>query len=346
MKSTLPLHALALLVGTAIFAGCSKPEEANNSSGTSASGSSESKLSGEIKADGSSTVGPASMAIAEEFGNENPGVKVAVNESGTGGGFKKFSAKEIDIAGASRPIKKEEMDACAKAGVEFIELPIAFDGLTVLINKENTFAASLTVDELKKMWAPGSTINNWKDVRAGFPDLKITYFGAGTDSGTFDYFTKAIVGEEKSIRKDYQGSEDDNVTMKGIQGDKGAIGFIGYSYFSMNKDAVNAVAIDPGTGAIAPSESTIQDGTYQPLGRPLFIYVAKSAAARPEVKAFVEFYLSADGHKIMKEEGFVPLPDAAYDLVRARFAAGKTGTAFGGETTVGVKIEDILAKEK
>lgn len=327
-----------------LAASCGPKAEGGTTEGTPATDGA--KLSGKLTVDGSSTVYPASMAVAEEFTNKNPDVKAAVSESGTGGGFKKFAAKEIDIAGASRPIKKEEMEACAKAGVEFIELPIAFDGLTVIVNKENTFAKSLTVDELKKMWAPGSTINNWKDVRPGFPDLPIKFFGAGTDSGTFDYFTKAIVGEEKSIRNDYAASEDDNVISLGVQNDKGGIGFLGYSYFVMNQDKMAAVAIGDGASAVAPSTETIQGGSYQPLSRPLFIYVSKAAAARPEVKAYIEMYLSKESRTILGEEGFVALPDAAYDLVAKRFTEGKTGSVFAGETLIGVKMEDILSKEK
>lgn len=340
---TATLFIVGLSLGIGVIS-CGQKSDAGG--GATSTSSADGSLTGNLSIDGSSTVFPATSAVAEEFTIKNKAVKAAVSESGTGGGFKKFAAKEIDIAGASRPIKKEEMEACTKGGVEFIELPIAYDGLTVIVNKENTWAKSLTVEELKKMWSPGSAMNNWKDVRAGFPDVPIKYFGAGTDSGTFDYFTKAIVGTEKSIRNDYAASEDDNVISLGVQGDKGAIGFLGYSYFVMNQEKLAAVQIGDAASAVAPSQESIQGGTYQPLSRPLFIYVSKTAAARPEVKAYIEMLLSKEMQELLTEEGFVPLPDDTYDLVRKRFADLKTGSVFAGDTAVGVKMSELLSKEQ
>ncbi len=301
-------------------------------------------LKGEIKIDGSSTVYPISQAVAEEFMKSNSGVNVTVGTSGTGGGMKKFVAGEIDICDASRAIDAEEVDKAKAAGIEFIELPVAFDGLSVVVNPENTWAESLTVDELKKMWEPGSTVNNWKDVRAGFPDVPLKLFGAGTDSGTFEYFTEAIVKKKKESRSDAQVSEDDNVLVQGVAGEKGGLGYFGYAYYIENKAKVKVVKIDGGKGPIEPTEATINDGTYAPLSRPLFIYVTKKALERPEVKNFVKFYLSTEGRKLASSVGYVALPDKAYELAQKHADEMKTGTRFAG-AMVGIKIEDVLAKE-
>lgn len=271
-----------------------------------------SNLSGNITIDGSSTVAPISKAVAEDFAKSNSGVKVPVGTSGTGGGFKKFCAGDTDISNASRPIKAKEAEDCKKNGVEFVELPIAVDGLTVVVNKENTWAKCLTVAELKTMWSPESEgkITSWDQVRPDFPKETIALFGAGADSGTFDYFTEAINKKSKVIRKDYQPSEDDNITVKGVQGSKGAMGFFGVSYFEENAKKLNAVEVDGGKGCVAPTAENINTGKYSPLSRPLFIYVSKKSLARPEVKAFIEFYLSKD-EKLVKEVGYVPLPGDA-----------------------------------
>jgi phosphate transport system substrate-binding protein len=299
---------------------------------------------GEIKVDGSSTVLPISEAVAEEFKKANSNLNVSVGKSGTGGGFKKFIAKEIDIADASRPIEQKELDAAKAAGVEFIELPIAYDGLSVVVNPKNTWAADLTVDELKKIWAGSSKIASWKDVRAGFPDTPLKLYGPGTDSGTFDYFTEAICGKKGDSRADYTASEDDNTLVTGVAGDEGALGYFGLAYVEENKDKLKLLGVNPGTGAVLPSAETIVSGAYQPLSRPLFIYVSKAAADKPEVKSFVEFYLK-NAKDLVKAAGYVPLPDNVYALAEKRFAAGKTGSIFGGKEAVGVKIEDLLAKE-
>lgn len=340
---TLLLALTAML--SPVLAGC--PGGGGAQGGTTAAsgttGGDGAKLSGEVKIDGSSTVAPISEAMAEEFQKANPDVRVTVGTSGTGGGFKKFGAKEIDISDASRPIKSEESTAAG----EFIELPVAYDGLAVVVNPQNTWAESLTVAELNKIWAPDSKVNNWSQVRAGFPSQPLKLYGAGTDSGTFDYFTDAVNGKEGASRSDYTMSEDDNTLVTGVAGDKGALGYFGLAYFEENKDKLKLLGIQ-GEGAatpVSPSEETVSNGTYQPLSRPLFIYVRKEAAQRPEVKAFIEFYLSDAGQGLVKEAGYIPLPPAAYAAVRQRFEAGTTGSVFAGGSQVGVKIEDLLAKE-
>lgn len=332
-----------------VLTGC--PGGGSNTAGTTGgttaggttSGGPDANLSGEVKIDGSSTVAPISEAMAEEFQKANPGVRVTVGTSGTGGGFKKFGNKEIDISDASRPIKTEE---AASAG-DFIELPVAYDGLAVVVNPQNTWATSLTVAELNKIWAPGSKVNNWSQVRAGFPNQPLKLYGAGTDSGTFDYFTDAINGKEGASRSDYTQSEDDNTLVTGVAGDTGALGYFGLAYFEENQDKLKLVGVqgEGATAAVSPTQETVANGTYQPLSRPLFIYVRKDAAERPEVKAFVNFYLSEAGQKLVQEAGYIPLPASAYNLVRERFEAGTTGSIFAGGSQVGVKIEDLLAKE-
>lgn len=304
-----------------------------------------SALSGNIAVDGSSTVFPITEAVAEDFQGLNPNVKVTVGISGTGGGFKKFIAGETAISDASRAIKASEIEAAQKAGIEFIELPIAYDGLSVVVNPQNDWADQLTVDELKKIWAPESTISNWKDVRAGFPDVPLKLFGPGTDSGTFDYFTEAICGKEDASRSDYTASEDDNVLVQGVAGEKGALGYFGYSYYAENQDKLKLVAIDNGQGPILPNMDSINTGTYAPLSRPLFIYVATAAADRPEVSAFVEYYLM-NAVRLVSEVGFIPLPPASYGVVQQRFIERKTGSVYSGKDTVGMTIEQVLEAEQ
>jgi phosphate transport system substrate-binding protein len=263
-------------------------------------------LAGSVKADGSSTVAPLTSAAAELFQSQNPGVKVTVGTSGTGGGFEKFCNGETDISDASRPIKDEEKAACQQKGVTYEEFAIANDALTVVVNKENTWAKCLTVDQLRKVWAPGSKVKSWKEIDPAFPDEPLKLFGPGTDSGTFDYFTEAINGEEGKSRTDYQPSEDDNVIIQGVTGSKGGLGYFGFSYFEENADKLTAVQIDGGDGCVAPSAQTAQDGSYAPLSRPLFIYPKAATLKRPEVKAFVEYYV-ANHAEIAKQAKFVPL---------------------------------------
>ncbi|HEY3245949.1 MAG TPA: PstS family phosphate ABC transporter substrate-binding protein [Phycisphaerae bacterium] len=297
----------------------------------------------QVKVDGSSTVAPITMAVAERFKSEQPGIDVTVGISGTGGGFKKFLDPQPDlrtaINDASRPIKASEIETAAKLGIEFIELPIGMDGLAVMVNPKNTFCDSLTVAELKRIWEPASTINNWRDVRAGFPDLPLKLYGPGTDSGTFDYFTEAIAGKEKASRSDYTASENDNTLVQGIAGDPGALGYFGFGYFEANQGKLKLLGIDSSDGhPVKPSLQTVRDGTYKPLSRPLFIYANKSAVARPEVRAFVEFYLThAQSIVEHPKVGYVALSDELYTLARERFRAGITGSVFGGHESVGVK---------
>jgi phosphate transport system substrate-binding protein len=270
------------------------------SSAPTAAGSSAAALSGTVKIDGSSTVYPITEAVAEEFQKANPGVKVTAAFAGTGGGFKKFCAGETDMNDASRPIKpssgdtadaKSEQTLCKEAGIDYVELGIATDGLSVLVNPQNTWVDCLTTAELKKMWDTGSTVKTWADVRAGWPADPIKLFGPGADSGTFDYFTEVINGKAKQSRSDYTQSEDDNALVTGIAGDKNALGYFGFAYYEENKDKIKIVPIDSGSGCITPSQETIAGGTYKPLSRPLFIYPSLKALKRPEFAAFVQYYL-------------------------------------------------------
>ncbi|QHY96863.1 Phosphate-binding protein PstS precursor [Streptomyces sp. S4.7] len=270
------------------------------------SGGDGDKLAGNVKVDGSSTVAPLSTAAAQLFQAENAGVKVTVGTSGTGGGFEKFCAGETDIANASRPVKDEETALCDREGISFEEFTVANDGLSVVVSKDNDFADCLTVEQLKKIWEPGSKVNNWNQVDPQFPDQKMELFGAGTDSGTFDYFTDAINGEEGASRTDYNPSEDDNVTVRGVSGSKGGMGYFGLSYFEENKDKLKALEIDGGDGCVAPTVQTVQDGTYKPLSRPLFIYPKATSLDKPEVEAFVEFYVENNAD-IAEKSQFVPL---------------------------------------
>jgi phosphate transport system substrate-binding protein len=269
------------------------------------------KLSGTIVGDGSSTVFPISEAVAEEFRKVQPGVDVVVGISGTGGGFKKFCNGETDFSDASRPIKEEEKQACAAKNIQYVEFEIAFDGLSVLVHPSNDFVECLTVQELKRIWEPGSTINNWKDVRPGFPDKPMRLYGPGTDSGTFDYFTEAIVGKADASRPDYSASEDDNVLVQGISGDPGALGYFGFAYYEENADKLKLVAVDGGAGCVLPSRDTILNGTYKPLSRPLFVYVRADALKRPEVAEFMRFYLTK-GKALVGEVGYVEVADSVY----------------------------------
>lgn len=344
MHTSLKRVALLVLVAAllALLAACGGGEQ---QTGQPAEGTEQ--LSGSILIDGSSTVFPLSEAVAEEFQAQYPNVRVSVGISGTGGGFKKFCNGETDISDASRPIKQSEMDACAEKGIEFIELPVAFDGLTVVVNPQNDWATCMTVDELKKIWEPAAqgTITRWNQVRPEWPDAPLSLYGAGTDSGTFDYFTEAIVGEEGASRGDYTASEDDNVLVQGVSNDQYALGYFGFAYYVENQDKLKAVAIDGGNGCVLPSKETINNGTYQPLSRPIFIYVRKDALDRPEVEAFVNFYLENAG-TLAAEVGYVALPDRAYELAKERVAKRVTGSVFSGGSQVGVSIEELLKIEE
>lgn len=303
-----------------------------------------SNLSGEVNVDGSSTVFPVSRVMAAEFQKTNPGVKVAVGVSGTGGGFKKFCAGETDITGASRPINASEVELCQKNKVEYIELPIAYDSLSVVVNPQNNFVECLKVSELKQIWesaAQGKVIN-WNQIRADFPNQPLNLYGPGTDSGTYDYFTLAVVGEAGKGRSDYTKSEDDNVLVEGVASEPGGLGYFGYAYYLANRDKLKPVAIDSGYGCVQPSPETVADTSYQPLSRPVFIYAKKSAATRPEVKAFTNFYLSPENAKLVVQVGYVPLPNITLRAANSRFNQGTTGTAFEGRgAVIGVEQEQL-----
>ncbi len=309
-----------------LLAGCGRAEQQSAGGGGG--------LSGTITADGSSTVFPITEAMAEQFRKENSGVRLSVGVSGTGGGFKKFCAGETDMSNASRPIKASEVEACRGAGVEFVELAVAYDGLSVVVNKNNSWISEITVEELKRIWEPEAQgkVTRWVDVRPDLPGRPLTLYGAGTDSGTFDYFTEAIVGKEDASRGDYTASEDDNVLVQGVAGDENALGYFGYSYYAENRDKLKALAVvNPQTGRpVEPTEESIRSGEYSPLSRPLFIYVSRKALDRPEVEAFVQFYLSHP--EIVSQARYVPLSDALYQKMRDRAAARTTGTTFQGTT--------------
>ena len=285
------------------------------------------RLRGTVSVDGSSTVFPISEAAAEEFGAVQPRVRVTVGVSGTGGGFKKFLAGEIDINDASRPIKASELEAAQTSDQQFIELPVAFDGLSVVVNKRNTWVDQLSVAELHKIWQPDSSVHNWSDIRVGWPAEPIRLYGPGTDSGTFDYFTETINGKSGASRPDYTANEDDNALVRGISGDEYALGYFGFAYYVANQERLKLVPIDGGNGPVAPSAATINNGEYAPLSRPIFIYVRKAALERPEVRAFVDFYIDNAG-LLASEVGYISLPDSAYKRAKSRIASGEAGTAY------------------
>jgi phosphate transport system substrate-binding protein len=305
-----PLTTVAVMaVAVLLVAGCGRDDNTASTAGTPTAGGTTESLSGRIEVDGSSTVGPFVTAGAEDFQAQNSGVQVTVGISGTGGGFERFCAGETDISDASRPIKDdEEVPVCQKNGIEYTELQIANDGIAVVVNNENDWAACLTVEQLKKIWEPDSKVKSWKDIDASFPDERLTLAGPGTDSGTFDFFTKEINGEEGASRTDYQATEDDNVIVQAVEGEKGGLGYFGLSYFEQNKENLKDVQVDGGSGCVTPSTETVQDGSYTPLSRPLFIYVKNTSLQKPEVKAFVQYLL--DNQQTIAETAlFVPLTD-------------------------------------
>jgi len=337
-KKLISISSVVLLVAS--LGACSKSDDTNSSNA-------EVDPNAIIAIDGSSTVFPVSEAVAEEFQIATK-TKVTVGISGTGGGFKKFCRGETDISGASRPILQDEIDACAAEGIEFIELPVAFDALTVVVSPKNSFIQNMTVAELKKIWEPGAQekIKSWQQVNPAWPDTPLKLFAPGADSGTFDYFTEAIVGKSKSSRGDYTASEDDNVLVRGVEGEEGSLGYFGYAYYEENQSRVKAVGIveEDGSPAVFPTKESIEDGTYQPLARPIFIYVNKnSAESKPDVRAFVDFYLE-QGRPLIEEVKYVPLPPKDQEAVIAHWKSLKHGTGFGGKAEVGVKIEDLLSR--
>lgn len=303
---------------------------------------------GRISIDGSSSVYPITEAVAEEYRNKHGNIRVTVGVSGTGGGFKKFARGEIDISNASRPIKEPEIKACAANNIGFIEIPVAYDGLAVVISPANVFVDYLTVEELKKMWEPAAQekIISWKQIRATFPDVPLRLYGAGTSSGTYDYFTEAIVGKAKSSRGDYTASEDDNVLVQGVSTDKGALGFFGLAYYVENKSKLKLVGIDAGKGKgpVYPTDSTVRTGTYAPLSRPEFIYVNSRSANSAVIQDFVRFYME-NAPKLVEEIGYVPLPGEAYKLSYQRFLQKKTGSMFANKSIVGADLVELMKED-
>ncbi len=301
-----------------------------------------------IKIDGSSTVFPITEAVAEEFQIRKRGkVRVTVGISGTGGGFKKFCRGETDISNASRPILTAEMEACRTAGIRYYELPIAYDALTVVVSPENNWVTQLSIAELKKMWEPAAQgkVTRWSQINPTWPNQPLALFGPGSDSGTFDYFTEAVVGKAKSSRGDFTGSEDDNVLVQGVANNKHSLGYFGYAYYAPNQSRLKAVPIVNKAGkGVGPSFENVVNGSYEPLSRPIFIYVSEKAAQRPEVREFVNYYLR-DSKPLIEEVKYVPLPDRAYELAAQHFKQGKLGTGFGGVPEVGLKVEELLARE-
>ena len=312
-KKPLPFLMGSILLLVIFLVGCAN-DDSNSSSNLSVVDPSfgDINMSGSVEIDGSSTVYPVSEAVAEEFNELYPKVRVNVGVSGTGGGFKRFTAGETDISDASRHIKNPQETSAAEAnGIEYVELRIGTDGLSVVVSPDNDFVECLTIDELKKIWEPGSSINNWSQVRVGFPDQKMRLYGPDTDSGTFDYFTEEVMGEAQLSRPDYTASADDNVLIQGVSGDRGSLGYFGYAYYRESKDKLNLVAVDSGAGCVAPSETTIPSGEYSPLSRPLFIYVNLGSMARTEVKAFVDFYME-HGPALTEEVGYISSDETVY----------------------------------
>ena len=304
-KSNRLIMAMGMIFLFAIIA-CSSEEISSTSNSDTA------PLTGTVEVDGSSTVAPVSEAVAEEFKKQFPKTNVLVGVSGSGGGFKRFVIGETDISNASRDIKPSEAEKAKANGIDFAELRIGMDGLSVMVNTKNTFVDCLTTAELKKIWEPGSLINNWNEIRSSFPDQKLRLYGPGTDSGTFDFFTDEINGQSGASRDDYTMSEDDNVVVQGISGDQNSLGYFGYAYYAANKDKLKVIGIDSGEGCIVPSAETIDDASYKPLTRPLYIYVNKSSYTNKKVvKEFVDFYMQEAG-ALTAEVGYVPLKDEEY----------------------------------
>ncbi len=329
-------RAISACTVALVLAACGKTQDANDI-----------RSAPVIKIDGSSTVFPIAEAVAEEFQRAGNRVRVTVGLSGSGGGFKKLCRGEIDIANASRPILAEEMAKCRAAGIAYLELPVAFDAITVVVNPQNDWVTSLSVDDLKKMWEPAAQgkVLTWNQVRPEWPATRLMLFGPGADSGTFDYFTEAVAHKAKASRGDYTASEDDNVLVQGVENNKNALGYFGYAYYSAHRDKMRAVPIEvPGGDAVGPSIEAVTDGSYTPLSRPLFIYVSDRSIQRPEVRAFVEYYLR-EGRTFVSEVGFVALPESATQMALEHLHARRVGTVFGGVPEVGVTIEELLERD-
>ncbi len=318
-------NSISIILCAGLLAACgSSTDDTVQASGT---------LSGTVAIDGSSTVFPITEAVAEEFRKVQPNVRVTVGVSGTGGGFKKFMAGETDISDASRYIKQKEVDGCAAAGIEYVEIPVAYDGLAVVVSKGNLFAKSMTIAELRKMWAADATAKTWKDIRSEWPDRAFHLYAPGQDSGTFDYFTEVVNGKSGNCRPDATFSEDDNVLVRGVSGDPDGMAFFGLAYYVENADKLGIVAIDGGEGPVVPSMETVENATYAPLSRPLFIYAGVTAAERPEVDAFLTFYLE-QARTLASEVGYVPFPQELYSGIQARYKQRVTGTLRDSKGTV------------
>ena len=325
MRAAVPL----LLLASALLTGCAGCEEADPNG-----------LQGAIRIDGSSTVFPLTSAVAEEFMRDHPGVRVTVGASGTGGGFAKFGRGETDASNASRAVEGDEVETLEAAGIPFVELPVAYDGIAVVVHPETDWVDCLTTAELGAIWGPGSEIESWAQVRPGFPDVPLELYGPGTDSGTYDYFTAAINGEEGASRTDFTASEDDNVLVQGVAGDRGAMAYFGLAYYTENADQLKVLGVDSGAGCVVPTTDAVQDGTYAPLARVEFVYVSlPSIEGSPALDAFVRFYLDAAA-ALAPEVGAVPLSTGGYQLVRDRYAARTAGSAFAGR--VGARVDAVL----
>ena len=339
------LLALGAILGSLLLFGCGDSAKKEGAEGQPVNGAEGAQAKGgEIKIDGSSTVYPIAAALTEAYkmklGGDAP--SISISQSGTGAGFKKFADGGLDISNASKPISDDQTEACTKGGVEFIELPIAYDGLSIVVNKDNTWATSITTEQLKKIWDKDSTVKLWSDVDPAWPKEPILLFGPTSDHGSYEYFNEVINGDKKNSRQDYQQNTDYNTMVAGVAGNKGALCYVGYAYVKQNEGQVKLLPVDAGKGGIAPSESTIVDGSYAPLSRPLMMYVNVKAVARPEVKSFLEFALK-EGSEAVAATNYVPLPAEIYAKVLARLEAGKTGSVFAG--AVGTKLSDLLAKE-
>ncbi len=339
----LSLAGLLATASAVVLAACG-----GDSNGIAAS----SRGGAEVTVDGSSTVFPMSEAVAEEFQKAYPSIRLTVGISGTGGGFQRFCHGETDITEASRPITMPEVEACARSRVEYIELPIAYDGIAIVVNPRASWIDAITVAELKRMWEPAAqgTVTRWSDVRAGWPDKELHLFGAGVDSGTYDYFTLAVTGATKASRGDFTSSEDDNVLVQGVVNDEGALGFVPFSYYVNNRERLKLLPIDDGIPAngdapVFPTPESIRTGAYRPLARPVFIYVSKAAAERATVQQFVEFYL-VQAEPLSREMHYVGLGPQVYEEVGRRFAERKTGSVFAGASSVGLTIEELLNRER
>jgi phosphate transport system substrate-binding protein len=347
---TMSLAAVgAALMGT-LVAGCGSSDTSSSSTGVDTGSSATNTtpkdkgtggdVSGALTVDGSTTVYPIVSAMGEDYGTKNSGVKVTVNKSGTGSGFQKFERGEIDIASASRPIKADEDAALKAKGIDYVELPIAFDGVSVVVNPQNTWAKNVTLDQLKKAWGPGSTVKLWSDIDPSFPKEKINFYGPSDNHGTYEYFTEAVCGKKNTIRADYQPNQEYTAIIKSVSDDKDGIAYVGYNYFDQNKDKVRALTVN----GVGPAADTILDGSYTPLSRPLFIYVAKKALDKPAVKGFIEYALSDEGLGAVTEAKYVQLPKDVYEVVRKRATDGTPGSVFK-DAKPGMKIADVLSKE-